>query len=80
MCCLHLNNVQRATELANEALAIASHCLPKDHPKTASYLSQLASCHYNARRLDEAIKVTEQCVRITKQNLPSTRSELCTCE
>ena len=43
-------------------------------------LSQLASCHRSAGRLDEAIHLQQQCSEILKQNLPSTRRDLCSCE
>ena len=34
-CCLKLGDVQRAMQLAEEAVAIASNCLPINHPNTA---------------------------------------------
>ena len=43
-------------------------------------LSQLASCHQSAGRLDEAIRLEQQCVEIDRHNLPSMRRGLCTCE
>ena len=43
-------------------------------------LSQLASCHWSAGRLDEAIRLEQQCSEILKQNLPSMRRDLCSCE
>ena len=43
-------------------------------------LSQLALCHRSAGRLDEAIRLQQQCVEINRHNLPSMRRELCTCE
>ena len=43
-------------------------------------LSHLASCHESAGRLDAAIHLEQQCSEILRQNLPSTRSYLCSCE
>ena len=34
-CCENLGDVERAMQLAEQALAIASNCLPDSHPKTA---------------------------------------------
>ena len=34
-CCEKLGDVERAKELAEQALAIASNCLPDNHPGTA---------------------------------------------
>ena len=35
MCCESLGDVQRAMQLAEEALSIACHCLPNNHPHLA---------------------------------------------
>ena len=43
-------------------------------------LKHLANCYQYADRLEEAIHVIQQCIRIERQSLPSTRKELCTCE
>ena len=43
-------------------------------------LSQLASCHRSAGRLDEAIHLEQQSIEIDRHNLPSTSRGLCTCE
>ena len=34
-CCTNLGDVQRAMQLAEEALSIACHCLPNNHPHLA---------------------------------------------
>ena len=34
-CCRSLGDVQRATQLCEESLAIACHCLPDNHPNIA---------------------------------------------
>ena len=43
-------------------------------------VGQLASCHRHAGRLDEAIDLVRHCIAIERQNLPSTRKDLCGCE
>jgi tetratricopeptide (TPR) repeat protein len=35
LCCENLGDIQRAKELASEALSIATCCLPNDHPRIA---------------------------------------------
>ena len=34
-CCQNLGDMQKAMQLAEQALAIASNCLPDNHPDTA---------------------------------------------
>jgi tetratricopeptide (TPR) repeat protein len=80
LCCENLGDIQRAKELASEALSIATCCLPNDHPRIAFYISQLPNCHGRAGRTDEAIVGIEQSIDIRKKNLPSTRSDLSACE
>ena len=43
-------------------------------------VGQLASCHRRAGRPDQAIHLTQQCIAILRQSMPSTRKELCTSE
>jgi tetratricopeptide (TPR) repeat protein len=78
MCCENLGDIQRALQLAEEALGIVNHCLPMNHPHLALYIGQLAACIYSADRPDEAIDLMKQSIDIQRRNLPSTRNELCT--
>ena len=34
-CCDNLGDIQKAMQLAEEALSIACHCLPNNHPQLA---------------------------------------------
>ena len=43
-------------------------------------IGQLARCHRRAGRLDQAMHLTQQCISILRQSMPSTRKELCKCE
>ena len=43
-------------------------------------LGELALCQVSAGRLDEAIHLSQQSLGILRQNLPSTRRQLCTSE
>ena len=43
-------------------------------------LNELALCQASAGRLDEAIHLAQQSLGILRQNLPSTRRDLCASE
>ncbi len=63
---LHLQQVDRAESLAQEAVAIDERLFPASHPRVLKSLSNLAGVQFQQRHFHEAAAVFARCVELKK--------------